>query len=92
MKIEKVNEKYYNDDKLHRITLAISNAINPTFDVWATCEQYALDVLAEYFLENGYVGLYHDYNEEEREDFYCTENGLYFDLSRIYIEEEIHNG
>ena len=104
-KINQVNEKFYVNDVNHTITFAISNAINPTFSVYASNLQDALDELAEYLVDHELYSLYFTHDElfnneneddnvpeEETDSYHQAGNGIYFDMTRIHAEvEEINN-
>lgn len=99
----KINSKYYDDDKQYRISFMISNSISPSFLVWATCEQYALEELGEWITDNeDYQGLYYTFEELEEiandddidvwehignENLYSIDNGNYIDMNMCYIVE-----
>lgn len=96
-----VNEPFYVNDVKHTITFAISNAINPTFIVYAPHLQEALDELAEYLVEHQLVACYstHDelFNNEDPSDnleehqidsFYQANNGIYLDQERLHSTVE----
>jgi hypothetical protein len=98
-KVNIVNKKFYENDVEHTITMPISNAINPTFTVYAPNLQDAMDELAVYLVKHKLVALYHTWDElhnnenpednieEYQEDsFYQADNGVYLDMERIYSE------
>jgi hypothetical protein len=45
--INESDKKYY--DKCYHITFSITNNITPTFEIFADCEQTALDILIDSF-------------------------------------------
>lgn len=75
-------------------TFAISNAINPTFLIYANDEQDALSYISEY-ADNEELNLFIDYYElndiiedkDEIEHYYQADNGLYTDLDYVYMEK-----
>lgn len=93
-----VNELYYDGDIKHTITMAVSNTINPTFIVYATCLQYAYDELGKFLIENELTGLYYTYDDMDElqdsetgdimDNFYETDNNIFIDTDRIYSELE----
>ena len=85
--VNKEDKDYYNNAYI--ISMAISNAINPSFKVWANYEGEALENLGE-FLEHSYKGLISSYDEiteydeteEEKEEtienYYGVNGGEYY--------------
>lgn len=95
-KLDKVNIVNYNDkkytDNKYYIGITVSNAITPTFIVYANHEQDALNYLAEYAEENELSIFIDEYelwdatDEDEREHYFQADNGTYTDLSYYLME------
>ena len=87
--VNKEDKDYYNNAYI--ISMAISNAINPSFKVWANYEGEALEILGE-FLEQSYKGLISSYDEiekEELESYYGVNGGecyINVPLRNMWIE------
>lgn len=84
--VNEEDKKYYSNAYI--ISMAISNALNPSFKVWATFEGDALEILGE-FLEQSYKSLISSYEEiteydetEEKEgaieNYYGVNGGEYY--------------
>lgn len=94
---EGVNIVNYEDKKytnnIYIISIAISNAINPSFLVYSDCKYEALNRLAEFTEVNelsifsDYYELIDDYELKELEDFFQADNGLYANLDYFYFKQ-----
>lgn len=96
-----VNEPFYVNDLKHTISMAISNAINPTFIVYAENLQDALNHLAEYVVKHELQSCYftHDelfnnedpsdnIEEDQEESYHQADNGVYLDMNRLFATTE----
>lgn len=98
IKLDKINlinpeDRKYNNNNYVLMTFIISNAINPTFKVYASCIQDAIDILFYNYPEIrdrlfiSELDLDPEELESEDNDLYSVDLGYYLDLAHFEAEE-----